>query len=182
MLHIRDILRRFCRVPLRTYPFSSILRHKVFLRYVHGVRVVRPLNYLPYSKSSAIDLLRSEYGWKPYPQKHFESRFTRFFEGYWLPGRFGFDTRRVQFSSLILTGQMTRDDALKQLESPALDADTARLDREYVATKLQVTPEELEEFFRAPKRFYWDYRNQIALFSIGARALKFIGIEPSIKR
>jgi hypothetical protein len=182
MVHIRDIMHRFCPVPLKKYPFSSVLRHKVYLRYLRGVRVLRPLNYLPYSKSAALDLLHREYGWKPYPQKHFESRFTRFFEGYWLPTRFGFDTRRVQFSSLILTGQMTRQEALDRLEHPALDPDTVRLDREYVAAKLQITPDELDGFFNAPKRFYWDYRNQERLFNVGARILKAVGIEASIKR
>jgi N-acetyl sugar amidotransferase len=182
MVHIRDIMRRFCRVRLKRYPFSSVLRHKVYLRYLRGVRVVRPLNFVPYSKSAALDLLHREYGWKPYPQKHFESRFTRFLEGHWLPNRFGFDTRRVQFSSLILTGQMTREDALARLESPALDPDTVRLDLEYIAAKLQITPKELDGFFNAPKRFYWDYHNQERLFNAGARILKAVGIEASIKR
>ena len=112
MLHIRDIMRRFSTIKMKSYPFSSIYRHKIYLRYIRGVTVVRPLNYRPYIKADAIRLLEEKYGWKPYPLKHYESRFTKFLEGYWLPERFGFDTRRVQYSSLILTGQMTRDDAL----------------------------------------------------------------------
>ena len=62
----------------------------------------QPLNYFPYNKEDAIEILSKQYGWKEYPQKHFESRFTKFYEGYWLPVRFGFDTRKVQFSSLSL--------------------------------------------------------------------------------
>ena len=124
MIHIRDILRRFGSVEMKSYPFSPILRHKVYLRYIRRIKVIRPLNYLPYNKSDAIQLLQNEYGWKPYPQKHFESRFTRFYESYWLPERFGFDPRRVQFSSLILTGQMTRANALTLLEQPAYDSST----------------------------------------------------------
>ena len=77
------------------------LCYKIYLRYIKGVKVVRPLNYMPYIKADALKMLEAEYGWKPYPQKHFESRFTKFYEGYWLPERFGFDTRRVQYSSLI---------------------------------------------------------------------------------
>ena len=98
---------------METYPFSSIFRHKIYLRYLKGVKVVKPLNYIPYVKAEAMALLEKEYDWKAYPQKHFESRFTKFYEGYWLPERFGFDTRRVQYSSLILTGQMTRKKQLK---------------------------------------------------------------------
>jgi N-acetyl sugar amidotransferase len=182
MTHIRDILRRFCPVKLKSYPFSPVLRHKVFLRYLKGVKVLRPLNYMPYKKSDAIAVLSSEYGWRPYPQKHFESRFTRFFEGYWLPARFGFDTRRVQFSSLILTGQMSRDEAVRRLEEPQMDPEAVRLDKEYICMKLRLDSDELEGFFRMPKRFYWHYRNQQALFNVGARVLKAAGLEPSIKR
>src|SRR3546814_195431 len=88
--------------------------------------MVRPLNYVPYVKEEARRVMADLYGWEAYPQKHFESRFTRFYEGYWLPTRFGYDTRRVQFSSLILTNQMTREDALKELEKPAIPVDQDR--------------------------------------------------------
>jgi N-acetyl sugar amidotransferase len=182
MIHIRDVMRRFGVVKMKTYPFSSILRHKVYLPYIRRIKVVRPLNYHPYVKADAIQLLQREYGWKPYPQKHFESRFTKFYESYWLPERFGFDPRRVQFSSLILTGQMTRDEALKRLEKPAYDPATTGQDFEYVATKLGINTDDLNHYFTMPKKFYWDYKNQEMLFNSGARVLKAIGLEASIKR
>jgi N-acetyl sugar amidotransferase len=182
MIHIRDVMRHFSAVEMKTYPFSSILRHKVYLRYIRRIKVFRPLNYRPYVKSDAIRLLESEYGWRAYPQKHFESRFTKFYESYWLPERFGFDPRRVQFSSLILTGQMSRDDALKRLEKPAYDPATIGQDFEYVASKLRISIDELNHYFTKPKKFYWDYRNQEKLFNAGARVLKSIGLEASIKR
>jgi len=182
MIHIRDIIRRFGSVKMKTYPFSSILRHKVYLRYIRRIKVLRPLNYRPYVKADAVQLLEREYGWKPYPQKHFESRFTKFYEAYWLPERFGFDPRRVQFSSLILTGQMTRDEALKRLEKPAYDPSTIGSDFEYVARKLRISTDELGHYFTMPKKFYWDYKNQETLFNAGAGVLKAIGLETSIKR
>jgi len=182
MIHIRDIIRRYSTVPMKTYPFSSIFRHKIYLRYFRRIKVVKPLNYRPYIKSDAAQLLEREYGWKPYPQKHFESRFTKFYESYWLPERFGFDPRRVQFSSLILTGQMTRDEALKCLEKPAYDPATIAHDFEYVATKLRISTDELNHYFTMPKKFYWDYKNQEMLFDAGARVLRSIGLETSIKR
>jgi len=182
MSHIRDIIRRFSTVKMKSYPFSSIYRHKIYLRYLRGVRVVRPLNYLPYIKADAVRLLQQEYNWKPYPQKHFESRFTKFYEGYWLPERFGFDPRRVQFSSLILTGQMTRDEALQQLEHPAYDTATKDQEFEYIATKLGIGTDELYEYFTMPKKFYWDYQNQERFFNVGAQILKSVGLEASIKR
>lgn len=182
MVHINDIRRRFSNNPMKTYPFSSIFRHKLYLRYMKGVKVVKPLNYRPYIKADALALLENEYGWKPYPQKHFESRFTKFYEGYWLPERFGFDTRRVQYSSLIHTGQMTREAALEALKKTAYNPETIEDEFNYIATKLGITPQELRGYFDMPKKYYWDYRNSETIFNLGARFLKFIGIEKSIKR
>jgi hypothetical protein len=182
MAQIRDIRRRFGTNPMKTYPFSPVLKHKFYLRYIKGVQVIKPLNYIPYIKAEALELLKQEYDWTPYPQKHFESRFTKFYESYWLPERFGFDTRRVQFSSLILTGQMTREEALEQLKKPAYNPDTIEEEFNYIATKLGITSEELRGYFNMPKKFYWDYNNQESLFKMGAKVLKFLGIEKSIKR
>ncbi len=182
MVHIKDIIKKFGTVKMETYPFSSIYRHKIYLRYIKGVKVIKPLNYVPYIKKDAIELLEKEYGWKSYPQKHFESRFTKFYEGYWLPERFGFDTRRVQFSSLILTGQMTRDEALEQLNKPAYDPATIDEEFNYIATKLGISPEELRSYFNMPKKYYWDYKNQQNIFRAGAKVLNWLGVEKVKKR
>jgi N-acetyl sugar amidotransferase len=182
MAQIGDIRRKFSTNPMKTYPFSSILRHKVYLRYIRRIQVVKPLNYFRYIKADAMQLLKDTYGWIPYPQKHFESRFTRFYEGYWLPAKFGFDTRRVQFSSLILTGQMKRTDALEALKKPAIDAEEVRNEFDYVAKKLGITPAILKAYMDAPNKSYKDYRNQENMFRMGARVLKMLGIERATKR
>lgn len=179
---INDIRKQFCTRPLANYPFSSVLFHKFYLRYIRRVQVVRPLNYMPYSKELAINTLRDEYGWRAYPQKHFESRFTKFFEGYWLPTRFGYDTRKVQFSSLILTGQMTREEALEKLKVPAYDHATIDDEFAYIAKKLGISVDELRHYHTMPLKSYKDYRNQEALFNAGAKILRAVGIERSIKR
>lgn len=182
MALIKDIIKQFGTVKMETYPFSPILRHKFYLRYLRGVQVVKPLNYMPYIKENALNLLSEIYSWTPYPQKHFESRFTKFYEGYWLPERFGFDTRRVQFSSLILTNQMTRDEALDKLKMPAYDPSTIEDEFNYIATKLGITSEKLREYFTMDKKFYYDYKNKETLFKTGAKVLKYLGVERSIKR
>lgn len=179
---INDIRKQFCTRPLTNYPFSSVLFHKFYLRYIRRVQVVRPLNYMPYSKELAINTLRDEYGWRAYPQKHFESRFTKFFEGYWLPTRFGYDTRKVQYSSLILTGQMTRGEALEKLMVPAYDPDTIDDEFAYIAKKLRISVDELRHYHTMPLKSYKNYRNQEALFNAGAKVLRAVGIERSIKR
>jgi hypothetical protein len=182
MAQINDIRQQFCTRPLKHYPFSSILFHKVYLRYFKRVQVVKPLNMLPYTKELAITTLADKYGWRAYPQKHFESRFTKFYEGYWLPTRFGFDTRRVQFSSLIQTGQMTRQDALEKLKKPAYDPATIDDEFEYIATKLGISVEELRGYHQMPLKTYKDYKNQAWMFDLGAKALKMLGIERAVKR
>jgi N-acetyl sugar amidotransferase len=179
---IKDIHAKFGQRPLVNFPLSNILRHKVYLRYVRGIRVVRPLNYVPYVKEDAMQLLVEKFGWQRYPQKHFESRFTRFYEGYWLPKRFGYDTRKVQFSSLILTKQMTRDEALAKLAGPAHDESTIGQDFEYVATKLGITTEELQGYLEAPARTYKDYKSQRSVFAAGAKLMKLFGLETAGKR
>jgi len=174
MSQVRDILSRYGTVPMKTYPFSSIWYHKFYLRYFRGVKVFKPLNFMPYVKKDAMAEMERLYAWKPYPQKHFESRFTRFFEGYWLPTRFGYDMRRNQFSSLILTQQMKRDDALAELEKSPYDPTTIEQDFNYIATKLGITSEELRGYHAMPKKFFWDYRNQHGLFDLGEKVLNTI--------
>ncbi len=182
MKQLADIRKKFGTVPMRTYPFSSVLRHKFYLRYIRGVEVVKPLDWMDYTKQMARQTLADLYGWKPYPQKHFESRFTRFYEGYWLPERFGYDTRRVQFSSLILTGQMRREEALGELSKPAYDPETIEHEFDYIARKLGITSEELRHYFTMPKKSYADYKNQRWMFNLGAKVLQTLGAEKAVKR
>jgi N-acetyl sugar amidotransferase len=167
LVQIKDILNKFGSVPMKSYPFSFILHHKLYLRYFRGIKVFKPLNYMPFVKKDAISELQRVYDWKAFSQKHFESRFTRFFEGYWLPTRFGIDVRRAQFSSLILSGQMTREDALTRLEQPSYDSELMQQDFEYIAIKLGIDPDELSRLQEIPKKFYWDYRNLNHLFRLG---------------
>jgi len=182
MVHNNDIIGKFGTVKMETYPFSSIFRHKIYLKYLKGVKVIKPLNFMPFIKEEALAMLEKEYDWKPYPQKHFESRFTKFYEGYWLPERFGYDTRKVQYSSLILTGQMTREQAIERLKKPAYDPATIDDEFNYIATKLGITPDELKHYFTMPKKYYWDYKNQQNIFRIGAKVLHLLGIEKVKKR
>lgn len=181
-IQLRDIHAKFGTIPLRSFPITSILRHKIYLPYVKKIRVVTPLNYVPYLKAEAAQLLQERFEWQPYSQKHFESRFTKFYESYWLPVKFGYDTRRVQYSSLILTGQMTRDAALSALEIPAYDESTIVHDFEYVATKLGITEGELRGYLNDPNKSYKDYKSQGGIYRIGAMAMRVMGLQLGGKR
>jgi N-acetyl sugar amidotransferase len=182
LIQLEDIHRRFGRRPLRRFPRSDILTYKIYYRFVKGVRVVKPLNFVPYRKEEAMQALIDRFGWQRYAHKHYESRFTRFYEGYWLPTRFGFDKRRAHFSSLILTNQMTRDEALQRIAQPAYDPATIDQDFEYIATKLDISVAELRALHAAPKRSFRDYRNRMAVISLGTRVMRAVGIQRAIIR
>jgi len=182
MSFINDIRNRFCTTPMTGYPWSSIYKHKIYLKYIRRINVFRMLNYHPYNKQLAINELSHTYGFKPYPQKHFESVFTRYFESYWLPTRFGFDPRRVQLSSLIVTEQLSRQDAINQLKQPSFDSSSIGLDSEYIADKLGISTSELNSYHKLPLKYYTDYRNESKVFDVGARLLKKVGLEYAIKR
>ena len=171
----KDILNKFGNLDMKTYPFTSVFYHKIWLKYFRRVNVFKPLNYINYLKSDAIQELNSIYGWKPYPQKHFESRFTRFYEGYWLTKRFNYDMRRVELSSMILSEQISRSEALEILKNPSLENKIVEDEFNYVATKLDISVEELEKYLRMPKKYYWDYKNNKKLLKLGESFLKIIG-------
>mgnify|MGYP000031693973 CR=1 FL=1 len=181
-IQLRDIHRRHGTRPLRRFPVTSILWHKMWLPYVRGIKVVRPLNQIPYVQKDAKALLIERFGWQPYPQKHFESRFTRFYESYWLPERFGYDVRKVQYSSLILTGQMSRDEAVERLKAPSYDKATIASEIEFVASKLGISVDELNGYMAVPKRSFRDYRSQQHIYKLGARAMRLFGMERGGKR
>ena len=181
-IQLKDIHKNFGTQPLKSYPITNILWHKIYLPYIKGVKLVKPLDYIPYHKDEAMQLLVDKFGYQKYPQKHFESQFTRFYESYWLPKRFGYDTRRVQYASLILTNQMTRDEALNKLDSLPYDESTIKNDFEYVANKLSISIEELQSYMDMPKKTYKDYKSQDNIYYYGALAMRMLGIEKGGKR
>lgn len=181
-IQLRDIHRQFGTVPLKNFPITNILWHKIYLPYFKRIKTIRPLDYIPYMKEDAMNLLVDKFGYQEYPQKHFESRFTRFYESYWLPKRFGYDTRKVQYSSLIVTNQMTRDEALNKLKELPYDKDSIKNDFEYVSNKLSISVDELQQYMDMPKKTYKDYKSQESIYNIGAKMMRLFGLEKGGKR
>lgn len=182
LMNLKDIHKKYGTVPLKTFPTSDIFTFKLYYRYVKGIEVVKPLNHVPYIKEKAMDELVERFGWQKYAHKHHESRFTRFYEGYWLPTKFGFDKRRAHFSSLILTNQISRDDALHKIEQPAYPRDEMAQDMEYIANKLGISVTELEGYRDGPNRSYRDFANAMGLIDLGTRAMRALGMQRSIIR
>ena len=179
---LKDIHRLFGQRPLKTFPMADIFKFKLYYRFIKGVRVVKPLNYVPYVKEQAMQELVDKFGWQKYAHKHYESRFTRFYEGYWLPIKFGYDKRRAHFSSLILTKQMSRDEALKRISQKAYDDETIAQDFEYVATKLGLTVSELQEIMKGENKTYRDYKSSMPLIELGTKVLRVLGVQRAIIR
>lgn len=172
-----DIWARFGDGKPNDFPLVDILVYKLLYQNVMGMKIYHPLNLVPYFKKDAEDELERLFGWKRFQHKHHESRFTRFYEDYWLPRRFGYEKRRAHFSSLIVTGQMTRESALDRLSKPEMDEHFLTQEFEYVAHKLGISVLELQEMFDAPKKTYQDYKNKRWIINGGANLMRLLGIE-----
>ena len=179
---LKDIHRHFGTRPLKTFPTADIFTYKLYYRFLKGVKVVKPLNCVPFQKEAAMQQLIDLYGWQRYAHKHYESRFTRFYEGYWLPTKFGYDKRRAHFSSLILTGQLSREEALERIARPAYNADNLAEDFEYIATKLDLTVPELQQIMGGPNKSYKDYANAMPMIELGTKVMRAIGVQRAIIR
>lgn len=159
------------------FPLVDILVYKIWYQKGLGMKVHHPLNLVPYVKKEAEDELERRFGWQRFQHKHHESRFTRFYEDYWLPRKFGFHKRRAHFSSLIMTGQMTREAALDRLSRPEMDQHFLKQEFEYVANKLDLSVTELQEIFDKPNKTYRDYRNKRWMIGLGANIMSKLGLE-----
>ena len=179
--YMKDVIRKHCSIPIRHYTFTNGFKHKFWIPYVLGVKTVKPLNLVPFTKQQMIDTLVEEYGYEPYGQKHFEDLLTKFLEGWWSPTRFGHDIRRAQLSSLVVTGQMSREDALKILETPPLSEDESNDLFRQVAEKLQISEEDLMKFHDMPESKK-HYRSQAWFYNLGTRLYEKLGIEKRIRK
>ncbi|RPJ22389.1 MAG: N-acetyl sugar amidotransferase [Chloroflexi bacterium] len=152
--YIQSVHRQFGKGKLKTFP------HQGLFTYYHRLLTLRRvdiLNYLDYNKQEAMQLLERELGWKYYGGKHHESIYTRFYQGYILPTKFGYDKRRCHLSSQICSGEITREAALAELQKPTYAPSMQEEDREYVAKKLGVSDSEFETIMQLPRRNFLDY-------------------------
>jgi N-acetyl sugar amidotransferase len=179
---IHDIHGRFGKRPLKTFPLVDIFTYKVYYRYVIGMEVIKPLNYVPYIKKEAEAELERRFGWKKFTHKHHESRFTRFYEDYWLPRKFGYEKRRAHFSSLIMTGQMTREEALQRISKPEMEEQFLTNEFAYVANKLDLSVDEFRAIFNGENKTFRDYKSKIFWIYLGANIMTTLGLERRLVR
>lgn len=160
-INIKDVYRKRGRgnVSLKKYPHTSFWDQYIGYQYLYPVKEIRPLLYVDYSKKKAIELLEREFGWKYYGGKHFESRFTRFFQEVYLPQKYGWEKRRDHISSLIVGGEMTREEGMAEIACPTADEQFLKEETEYVLKKLDISEEEWAEILESPNKTVEDYKN-----------------------
>ena len=139
-----------------------------------------PLNYIPYRKKDVSKILKNEFGWKEYSGKHNESIFTAFYQNYWTLKRFNHDRRKTTYSSLILSNQITREEASKLLEREPIDKLALKKEIKYVCDKLEITETELDYYFKLEKKSFKDYKSNYFLINFFTKILNLLNIEKRV--
>lgn len=159
--NLRAIHKRFGSGKLKTYPQVSFWKWYFYYPRIAGIRYIRPLNYMKYDKAEAKRILIEDYGWRDYGGKHYESRFTKFFQGYYLVERFGYDKRRAHLSSLVVSRQMSRDEALLEMQKPPYPAADLAEDSLFIRKKLGLSEQEFDAILHAPRRLASEYPSNL---------------------
>ncbi len=172
--------RKFGSVKLRTYPHFSLF-YLIYANLIRGVRTVSILNYIDYDKNEAVLQLTKELGWQNYGGKHHESVYTRFYQGYVLPKKFGIDKRYGHLSDLINAGQMTRSEALEEMSNPPYPEALQQEDLIYVSKKLGLQDTAFEKIMRLPIKNFRSYPNSFVIVNLLktiANKLRGLGLYP----
>jgi hypothetical protein len=158
-LNIRDIHKKYGTRPLKTYPlFSPQMKRYCF--DILGIEIVTLLDYVDYVKSDVKKTIANELDWRDYGGKHYESLFTKFYQGFILPAKFGIDKRKAHLSTLICSGQISKTDAMEELERPIYAPDEVKTDKEFVLKKLGMSTSQFDEYLLAPRREHTDFRHE----------------------
>ncbi|PKM30372.1 MAG: N-acetyl sugar amidotransferase [Gammaproteobacteria bacterium HGW-Gammaproteobacteria-11] len=157
-INLKAIHAKYGERKLKNYKTISFFQYYIWYPFIKRMRTVRPLNYMPYDKAKALEELQQTVGYKPYARKHGESQFTKLFQNYYLPTKFGFDKRRPHLSSLIVSGQMTRDEALAALDDPLYPKDELEVDITFFCKKLRISRDQFEDLLKAPIHSHRDFK------------------------
>lgn len=179
--YLKDVIKKYCRIPIKKYTFTNGFKHKFWIPYVKGVKTVKPLNLVPITRKEMIETLQQEYDYVPYGQKHFEDLLTKFLEGYWAPTRFGHDIRRAWLSTLVITGQMSRDEALLVLQQSPLDEEECQKLIDQVAGKLEISNVELMKYHDMPECSE-KFKSNSWMYRIGIKLYENLGLEKRIRK
>ena len=162
-INIKAIHKIYGTKKLKSFPFLD-RKMKKFIKQ-SGVEFVNYLNWVPFDKDKVKQLLQTELGWRDYGGKHYESIWTRFYQGYILPTKFKVDKRKAHLSSLICSGQMTKEQALEEMKKPAYNPEQFNIDKEFVLKKLELTEREFEDIMNMPVRQHKEFDTEGSLFN-----------------
>lgn len=157
-INIKDIHRKYGNLKLNTFPFLGI-KAKWFYKKFYKISSIRLLDYVEYNKEQAQEILKKELNWKDYGGKHYESIFTKFYQGYILPNKFNIDKRRSHLSTLICAGQLTREKALSILQKPPYDKQELIIDKKFVLKKLGFSEKEFQKIMDLSKKEHLEFRS-----------------------
>lgn len=155
-INIRSIHKQFGTVPLKTFPFMD-MKVKRYYQNILGLQSVSILNYTEYNKKKVKELIQEHLGWRDYGGKHYESIWTRFYQGYILPTKFKIDKRKAHLSDLIFGGQLSKAEALEELKKPIYDPEQFKVDYDFVLKKLGLSKEEFEKLMALPRKSHYDF-------------------------
>ena len=158
-IQIKSIHKEFGTKPLKDYPLMTVFEKFIYYPRILKLKSYSPLEWIDYNKQDAKNFMIKELGWKDYGGKHYESKFTRFFQAHYLPYKFGYDKRKAHLSSLIVSGQITREKALEELKQPLYNPIEFQSDRDYFIKKLGISLEEYERVMHTPVRSYTEFPN-----------------------
>lgn len=166
LTNIKAIQKKYGTRSLKEFPTLSSVQFQFIKMFGWGGVYIEILNNINYSKKMAIDVLKREYGWEYYGGKHYESTFTKFYQAYVLPVKFGYDKRKVHLSALIRNYEITREAALEELKSPPYQPQELKVDKEFVLKKLDFTEKEFDAMMKEPPKQHLDYPSDEWVFKI----------------
>jgi N-acetyl sugar amidotransferase len=172
--HLKSVHDRFGERKLKDFPHINFFQRYIYYTLIKRMKIIHPLNYIDYQKDKAIEILKNELGWQYYGGKHYESRFTKFFQSYYLPIKFNFDKRRGHLSSLIMSGQLSRDEALKIMQEERYTESDINFDLEFIAKKLDWTTEEFRAIINQVPAKHKDFASNDRLFVYGLGLKRFL--------
>lgn len=164
--NIVQIGKKFKNIKLRTFPAIGTL-YLIYSKFLKGIQWVPFPDYFQFNKVEVMKILELKYGYKPYPYKHYESVFTRFYQAYILPEKFNVDKRRVHLGTLVAAGQMTRSAAIKDIEEiPYPSKSALEDDKKYFLKKMEWTNKDLEDYINRPRKLHSDYPSEKPLYNL----------------
>jgi hypothetical protein len=157
IINMKAIHKKFGSVPLKTFPYLGVTKGWYYMK-IKGLKTYSPLNWIDYDKGAVKKFIQEELGWRDYGGKHYENIFTRFYQGYILYKKFGVDKRKSHMSTLICSGQITREEALEEIQkNPYPSEELLQEDREYLIKKLGINETEFERLMALPVKQHTDY-------------------------